>query len=108
MQERPPDPWVCVSLLNIIHQYIGTFASALLFTAYSHPLSTLPESFLTGVCVRVNLNPLPIPLWLVCLSACYPILFASVCYPVIYSLVSMRVLTCHLTYSLSLGGVRGL
>lgn len=46
-----PDPWDCVSLLNIVHQYIGTSASAPLFTAYSYPLSTLPESFLTGVCV---------------------------------------------------------
>lgn len=74
-----------------------------LFLSFVHLARVLPDW-----CVRVNLNLLPIPLWLVCLSACYPVLFTSVCYPVIYSLVSMCVLTCRLTYSLSLGGVRGL
>ena len=46
-----PDPWICVQLLNIVHQYIDTSGFAPLFTAYSHPLSAFPESFLTGVCV---------------------------------------------------------
>ena len=99
-----PDAWVCARLLSVVHQYTGASGFAPLFTAHSHALS-FPR-VLPDWCVRVNLNLLPVPLWLVCLSACYLVLFASVCYPVIYSLVaSMCVLTCRLTYSLSLGGM---